>query len=53
MQVSLDGMNVFSTFETEFFIERGCIDNHVFVICKVCGDYIDLGEIKFGRRSTC
>lgn len=29
----------------ELFKESGCIDNHQFLICGICGDYIDLGLI--------
>jgi hypothetical protein len=33
------------TIPIEIFNESGCIDNHRFVVCGICGDYIDLGAI--------
>jgi|GEM_PF-5085993 hypothetical protein len=31
--------------DTNIFDEHGATDNHRFLICDICGDFIDLGPI--------
>lgn len=28
------------------FVESGCKDNHTYLVCDICGDIEDLGEVK-------